>query len=156
MAKKTEQKLAETLYIDDGLTAKEIAFKLKVSEKSVGDWVQKGNWKERRLAKQTAPETFLKKYDDLLGALLDKRLKMERETLKTDQQKEDYRGIIDEMSKLSAIREKLVNDGKISLGTHVRCIERFMTALNKHDVKLFMQLIDFNKEYFTQLAEDLK
>lgn len=153
MAKDSIRLQAETLYIHDCLTAKEIAKRLSVSEKTLGAWVEKYNWKARKLSKHTTPEVFIQKYDELLGALLDKRLKFEKDNNVAD---DEYKGLIDEMSKLSALREKLLTDGKLSLGTHVRCIERFMQALNKQDVKLFMQLLDFNKQYFNQLAEDLR
>ncbi len=156
MAKYSEKKRAETLYIDECLTAKEISQKLGVSEKTIGKWVEVGKWKETRLAKQSAPETLVQKYDDIMVALLDKRLYFERLKTTTAEQKEEYRGIIDEMSKLSAMKQKLIGEGKLSLGTHVRCIERFMTALHKSDPKLFVQLLEFNKEYFTQLSQDLK
>lgn len=156
MAKEALRKQAETLYVDEGLTAKEIALRIKVSEKTIGDWKKKYNWKSKRIAKQTSPESQAKKYDELLDALLDKRLKLEKVDVKTPEQWDEYNRIIDDMSKLSAVKEKLFKDGKLSLGTHVRVIERFMSALNKSNPKLFMELLDFNKEYFTQLAGDLK
>jgi transposase len=156
MAKDSIRLQAETLYIDECLTASEIAKRLPVSEKSIGKWVHKYKWRQRRLARQTSPEAFIKKYDDLLNTLLDKRISLETKANLTPGEKEEYNRIIDEMSKVSAIKEKLLKEGKLSLGTHVRCIERFMSFLNKHHSRLFMELIEVNKEYFAHLTDDLK
>jgi hypothetical protein len=156
MAKDSIRLQAETLYIEDCLTAKEISLRIGATEKTIGKWVELHNWKERRLSKQSSPESFIKKYNDLLSALLDKRLRLEKELQTNPDAKEEYKGLIDEMSKISAMKEKLLHDGKLSLGTHVRCIERFMSALNKAEPKIFTQLLEFNKTYFTQLSSDLK
>lgn len=44
--KKVEQEFAKTLFVNEGLTQKEIAVRLDVSEKTVGTWVKKGNWEK--------------------------------------------------------------------------------------------------------------
>ncbi|MCE9539931.1 MAG: DUF1804 family protein [Bacteroidetes bacterium] len=154
MAKENEKQIAQSLYIEQCLTAKEIAKKLKVSEKTVGNWVDKGNWKELRISTQTTPDVLISKYNELLNILLDKRLKIEKSK---DKDGEDtMRSVIDEMSKVSAMIERLQIDGKASLRTHIHCLEKFMASLHQNNAKLFMQLIDFQKEYLTLLAEELK
>jgi hypothetical protein len=156
MAKDNEKKIAYTLYVDQCLTAKEIAFKLKVSEKTVGNWVEAGNWKDIKLSKQTTTQTILNKYNELLSALLDKRLNLEKKTTKDDDQQSEYNGIIDEMSKISAMIDKQQRDGRPSLRIHIMCLEKFMGALHNAQPKLFMQLVDFQIEYLQILAEELK
>jgi hypothetical protein len=157
MAKDNEKQIAQTLYIEQCLTAKEISKKINVSEKTIGTWVDKGNWRELRLSKQTTPDVLISKYNELLTILLDKRLKLEKEKSIGDENNEDsMRPIIDEMSKVSAMIERLQIDGKASLRTHIHCLEKFMASLHQNNTKLFMQLIDFQKEYLTLLAEELK
>jgi transposase len=156
MAKDSEKQIARTLYIDQCLTAKEIAKRLKLTEKTVGTWVDKGHWKELRLSKQSSPEVLLSKYNELLACLLDKRLEYERKTKKTDDEKADYSSVIDEMSKVSAMIDRVQKDGRTSLRIHIHCLEKFMAALNTHKPKLFMELIDYQKEYLTRLADELK
>lgn len=156
MAKDNEKQIAQSLYVDQCMTAKEIASKLKLTEKTVGRWVEAGNWKEIRLSKQTTTETLLSKYNELLSSLLDKRLKYEKKKDQTDEDKEDYKGIIDEMSKISAMIDRLQKDGRSSLRVHIMCIEKFMSALQNAQPKLFMQLLDFQIEYLQILAEELK
>lgn len=153
MAKDNEKQIAQTLYIDQCLTAKEIAAKINVSEKTVGKWVELGNWKQLRLSKQTTPDVLLSKYNELMTSLLDTRLKMEKNQ---ERGTKGYNNIIDEMSKVSAMMDSLHKDGRPSLRIHILVIERFMAALQQRDTKLFMGLIEFQKEYLTQLAEELK
>lgn len=156
MAKDNEKQIAYTLYVDQCLTAKEIANKIHVSEKTIGKWADVGNWKEIRLSKQTTNETLIGKYKELLNSLLDKRLRIEKTQDKNDDDKSEYNGIIDEMSKLSAIIDRLQKDGTPSLRIHIVCLEKFMGALHNAQPKLFMQLIDFQMEYLQILADELK
>lgn len=157
MAKDNQRLTAQTLYIDNCLSAKDIAQKLGVTEKTVGNWVEKGNWKAIRLSKQSSHETMLSRYNELMSLLLDKRLKYEKQqTPKSEEQQAEYRGVLDEMSKLAVLIDKIQVDGKLSLRTHILVLEKFMAALHQQHPKAFMELIDFQKEYFTLLAEELK
>ncbi len=153
MAKDNQKQVAYTLYVDKCMTAKDIAAKLKVTEKTIGEWVRKGNWKEIRLAKQATPELLASKYNELLNSLLDQRLEIEKTPgLKPD----NYYGIIDEMSKVAAMIDRLQKDGTLSLRTHILVLEKFMAALHQNNPQIFMQLIDFQKEYLTLLSQELK
>lgn len=157
MAKENEKQIAQTFYVEQCFTAKEIAVKLNVSEKTVGNWVEKGKWKELRLSHQTTPNALISKYNELLTTLLDKRLKLEKNTgSKIEDGDDKMRNIVDEMSKISACIDRLQVDGKASLRTHIHCLEKFTSSLHQGNPKLFMQLIDFQKEYLTRLAEELK
>lgn len=156
MAKDAERQIAQTLYIDHCLTAKEISSRIKATEKTIGKWVEAGNWKQLRLAKQSSPDVLLSKYNELLGLLLEKRLEFERKKTKSEDDKREYSSIIDEMSKVAAMIDRVQKDNKTSLRIHIHCIEKFMAALNTRNSKLFMDLIDFQKDYFTLLVEELK
>lgn len=156
MAKDNQRQIAQGLYIDHCFTAKDIAQKLDVSEKTVSQWVNKGNWRELRLSKQTTTDVMLGKYNELLNALLDKRLLYEKKQDKTDDDKHEYNGVIDEMSKVSAMIDKIQKDGRPSLRIHIMCVEKFMGALHQNKPKLYMDLIDFQRDYFTLLADELK
>jgi len=56
MAKANEKKIARELYIQQAKPAKEIADLLNVTEKTIGRWVEQGNWKSSRAAKATNQE----------------------------------------------------------------------------------------------------
>lgn len=157
MAKDSERQQARILYIEHCLTAKEIAARLGVSEKTVGNWVDAGNWKEGRLSKQTSADVLLSKYNELMGHLLERRLEFERKKVKTDEEKAQHAGVLDEMSKLSAMIERLQKDNKVSLRVHIHCLEKFMSALQNIKPKLFSpDLISFQLQYLDLLADELK
>lgn len=46
--KQVENDLAKRYYINDGLSQKEIAERLKLTEKTVSAWVKKGNWDKEK------------------------------------------------------------------------------------------------------------
>ncbi|MCK6648397.1 MAG: phage terminase small subunit-related protein [Bacteroidia bacterium] len=156
MAKDNERQIAYTLYTEKCLTAKEIAQKLKITEKTVGKWVEDGNWKDIRMSKQTSPDMLVSKNKELLEMLLDKRIKLEKINQKTEEQRDEMRNIIDEMSKISAMIDRLQDSGKISLRVHIVCLEKFSAAMQMRNPKLFKDIIDFQKEYLMLLAEELK
>ncbi len=44
--KETEREYAKLLFVKEGLPQKEIAERVKVTEKTIGKWIQEGNWKD--------------------------------------------------------------------------------------------------------------
>lgn len=48
--KKVEQDYSKTLFVNDGLSQKEIALRINVAEKTVGNWVKKGKWEDLRIS----------------------------------------------------------------------------------------------------------
>ena len=156
MSKDKERLIAQAMYIDQCMTAKEIASRINVAEKTIGKWIDAGNWRELRLSKQTTSDVLVKKQNELLELLLDKRLKFEKKETKTDDDKADYKNIIDEMSKVSAMIDRIQKDGRISLRTHIHCLEKFMGNIHQKYPDLFYKLIDHQTEYLQQLAEELK
>lgn len=48
--KQVEHDLAKRFYINDGLSQKEIAERLKLTEKTVGTWVKKGDWDKEKVS----------------------------------------------------------------------------------------------------------
>lgn len=156
MAKDKERKLAYDYYVNECLTAKEIAHKLHLQPKTVGEWVTKGGWKELRLSKQTTTDTLVGKYNELLSSLLDRRLLFEKKQNKTQEDKDEHKNIIDEMSKVAAIIDRVQKEGKVSLRIHIHCLEKFMAYVNTNNPKAFMQCIDLQREYLVLLSEELK
>jgi transposase len=48
ITKKEEKNYAQILFVSENLTAKEIAARVGVSEKTVGKWIKDGNWEKLR------------------------------------------------------------------------------------------------------------
>jgi len=151
MAKDKEREIAYIYYVEQGLNAKETAKKAGVTEKSVGNWVAKHFWKEIRTAKQTGPESLIKNYYDLLNKLVEKRLDLEN-----GKEAPEFKGLTDEISKISKSIENLKKDGRPTLRTHIYCVEQFFNKLLPVTEPYGFKevLIDFTKEYIKQLVAD--
>lgn len=68
--KQVENDLAKRYYVNDGLTQKEIAERLKLTEKTVGNWVKKGNWdKEKKSLLVTKDKQISDMYEQLASVL---------------------------------------------------------------------------------------
>ena len=50
MAKDEERTVARILFVEQGTSRKDIAARLKVREKTVGEWATKGGWEDQRTA----------------------------------------------------------------------------------------------------------
>jgi transposase len=151
--KDKERLLAEGYYIDQGWTAKQIAAALSVSEKTVGSWVEVGKWKEKRIAKETSPDSLLKSYSELLTGLVDRRLEILNSE---DKSSKELKGITDEISKISKAIDTIKKGGSPTLRVYIWCIERFMGGLQAHNPKLFFQLVEYQREHITLMAGELK
>lgn len=156
MAKNSERNQARVLFIDHGLNRKEIAARLGIAEKTVGKWAELGNWEAIKLAKESGNDTLVKNYNELLALLIEKRLNFEKKKNKTDDDKAEHASCIDEISKIAAAIDRIQKDGKLSLRTHIHCLEKFMKSMQRSESKLFNTVIEFQLSYLDELAEELK
>lgn len=150
MAKDKEKTLARVYYIDNNLDADVIADKLDVSKKTIDRWVAAGNWKNLKLAKQTAPEVLQGFYEELLQELVKKRLELERSNESSSKEKV---AISDEISKISKSLENSRKSDKPSLTAVVHVTENFMNALLQHDRKTYFKILEFHINWLQQMAE---
>jgi predicted DNA-binding protein YlxM (UPF0122 family) len=68
--KQVEHDLAKRYYIQDGMSQKEIAERLILTEKTVGTWVKKGNWdKEKTSLLVTKDKQIADLYDQLASII---------------------------------------------------------------------------------------
>ena len=158
MAKDKERKLAEELYIKEKKTAKYIAKVLKLSERTVGKWVEKYNWKSRRNAllgsAKSAEENMVK-----LGNIYAERLLAlsqenpgddieERERIS----KEEMR-IGDLLAKLNKYRESFEKDNRIPYAVYINVTEQVMAdMLNKMPQKLMPDILDFFETHINNVS----
>lgn len=152
--KQREYDLARIYYVEQGLTAKGIAAKLNVQEKTVGNWVNENDeaWKKERLARETGPNTLL---NALYTALEAAALKMAKLESGEKVEGEDLNSIADRISKINKSIDNAKKDTKPSLRIYIHCIETFMKALKADNPKLYIDLIDFQERHITRMAEEL-
>lgn len=58
-AKQLEKEYAQSLFVNENLTQKEIAERINVTEKTIGKWVKEGNWETLKVSMMTTKDTQL-------------------------------------------------------------------------------------------------
>ncbi|WP_329804371.1 DUF1804 family protein [Flavobacterium facile] len=150
MAKIREQKLAEDLYINAKKTAKEIASLVGVSEKTVGDWIVKFKWKERRNAKLSSTTNGLENLNQLIDTYAEKLIAIEQSD-KPDA-KERAR-LIDALAKANKSKESFEKDNKIPYNTYINVMELIMgDMLLKIEPKHHLPILEFFENHTNELA----
>ncbi len=159
MAKDKERDLAQILYVDQGLTAKEIAVKVGVSENTMTAWVNNGNWKDLRTAKLSATKVQVDNLKSIINDLATERLNLyqelnERTTNeeRASQIRERMAKIDDSVSKWNKTLESVNKEGKISLKDTIIVVEDILKEMSAIDHNLYLRLVDFFQAYINNLA----
>jgi hypothetical protein len=71
MKEHPQKKLAQLLFIDQGLDLKEISKMTGVSQNSLTAWNKEGGWKQLQNLRRTAPEQLLARYLEHQGRIMD-------------------------------------------------------------------------------------
>jgi predicted transcriptional regulator len=69
--KQVEKDLAKVLFVNEGVSQKEIADRLKVTEKTVSKWAKEGNWEKLKISLLVTKDNQLTGLYDQLQAVLD-------------------------------------------------------------------------------------
>jgi transposase len=80
ISKKEEKNYAQILYVKDNLTAKEIAGRVSVSEKTVGKWIKDGGWDKLRksllVTKQNMISMLYDQLDHITNLIAEREVKV--------------------------------------------------------------------------------
>jgi len=162
MAKDEERKRAEGLYIKDRKTAKEIAGLLKVTQKTIGDWVKKYNWKSRRNAALANLKTSQETAEKLFNVYAEKLLLLSQEDPGDDLEererisKEEMR-LGDLIAKLNKAKESFEKDNRIPYNVYINVAEQIMAAaIQSLPKKVQPEILDFFEDHITNLALNYK
>lgn len=154
---------AEHMYVNERKTAREIADTLDIAQKTVGEWVKKYLWKEKREAKVLAPRKRTENVERIISGmaekrlLLDARIEEEENSPAPDQEKIescrreiaaiDY-GVANWNKSLANIRK----DGQVSLTQYLQIMEDIFKALCAFDYPLYLKTIDFQEHHVNDLS----
>lgn len=164
MAKNKERQKAYEMFVEMFKTQKEIADFLEVSEKTVGDWVKKGNWKNERDARMNSHKTQTQNIHDLISDLTEEAQDLtERirdaeargdKTEATDLKKQRLL-ISQEVSSYNKTLEKIDKENKFTLSTYIDIQEDIFQALKEFDPALYFKTIDFQKQHIQHKSQTL-
>lgn len=146
-----KKRVAEELFMNfRDITQKEIAERVGVGEKTVGRWVEKGKWRERRERVQTGYreiETVAVRISERFLRQLERKV----ERMDAGEDVEITPGDIDMMVKAGNALEKLA--GRETLRGHIVHLVRFMEWLKERDLPLAQKLTDYVEEFFAVVGE---
>lgn len=133
-SKQQQREHARLLYVGERITLKEVAERVKVTEKTVGKWCKEDGWDALRKSLLTTRQTQLTRWYNQLDTISSKI--EERDNIPTNTE-------ADTMSKITSNIQKL--EIEIGLGEIVETGKKvitFIQQINLDDAKLFKNYFD--------------
>lgn len=161
MAKDKEKRIAFDYYTNQGFTAKAIAEIVNVSEKTVGDWVEKGNWKAVRDANINSSQSTFRNIKDLVSELTEQRLELNKEIKEAKEQgdnnlvlalRKQAAALSQEVAIQNKALEKLEKEAKIALGTYLEIMNDIFQNLEHLDKDLYLKTLDFQESHLATIS----
>ncbi|OWP84338.1 hypothetical protein BWK59_05810 [Flavobacterium davisii] len=132
--KKEEREYARILYVNERITYKEIASRVKVTEKTVSKWAEEDNWDKLRKSLLTTKQNQLTHWYNQLEAINEKVAA--RDNIPTNTE-------ADTMSKITSNIQKL--EVETNLGEYIEVgmkVLTFIQDINLEDAKKFKNYYD--------------
>ncbi|AOR29550.1 hypothetical protein FORMB_25330 [Formosa sp. Hel1_33_131] len=175
MAKEKEKQLARIYYIEQGKTAKWIAVKLSLTEKTVGSWIAKYGWKELRNAKENGIDKRIDNIKEVIDDIIEDRSvsrttlnKYKLDLVKAQEQKDqgtekaikeqisevkrEIVGFDDAISKWNKTLENFDKENKVSLSNYIHVMEEVFKDLLAFDSKLYKDTLDFQDQHINKVS----
>lgn len=135
LSKEKEREYARILYVSERITAKEIAERVGVSEKTIGTWIDKYGWDRLRQSLLTTRQNQLVHWYNQLDAM---NTDIATRTPPVPASKE-----ADTMSKITSNIQRL--ETEIGLGEYVEVGTKLLTfiqSIDLNDARLFKNYLD--------------
>ena len=161
MAKDKEKRIAFDYYTNQGLTAKAIADIVNVSEKTIGDWVEKGNWKAVRDANLNGAQTRSANIKELISELTDQQLEINIEIKEAkaigDKDRvialrQQSATISQEVAIQTKALERMDSDNKISLSTYLEVMNDIFKNLEHFYKDVYLKTLDFQESHLSTIS----
>jgi transposase len=140
--KDREKALAQDLFILTDKTQKEIASAVGVSEKTMSNWVEAGNWGTLRAGRLSTNSTVVSNLKEVL--------KQRSEQMLDEIRTGGTTKFGDELSKISKVIEQL--EGEMGIGTYIQVLQEFMGFVGNKDHKFRGQLAEYQAKFLNQKA----
>lgn len=160
MAKEKEKRIAFDYYTSQGMTAKAIAEIVNVNEKTIGNWIDKGNWKAVRDANLNSSKNQELNIKELISELTEQQLDISEQIklAKANNNNEEVSKLRRESAAISqevAIQTKAlerISSNKISLSTFLTVMTDIFQELEQFDKIIYNQTLDFQESYLQHIS----
>ncbi|MCT4644365.1 MAG: hypothetical protein N4A74_05200 [Carboxylicivirga sp.] len=158
LSKAVYEKLKRTAYeyvVVQGMSQKEVAVILDVTEATMSNWAKEAKWKEERENRQQCMSTDADNLKKLLRVMSQQRLELEESILdaqKIGDTKEEIRlrkearALSDEMSKQNKTLLSL-DKSTYTLGTYIDVMDEIFNALRVYNEDLWAKTVDFQSTH---------
>lgn len=153
-SKDNERNTAHNMYVFQGKCAKEISLVIKVTEKTVGNWITKGGWKAEREAEHNTGPKRIENIKRVIGNLTEKRLSVESEARAAEAKGDKAdKLLLDAQAASMALEVAYWNKAltgldkstRISLEIYLEVMESIFSDLKKYNSDLYLSTIDFQQ-----------
>lgn len=158
------RKEAHDLFVNDGLSNKEISERLKVSEKSVSKWINEneGLWKEERRAAVVNSKQQAGNIKEIIRMLAEDKLDILQRI--DSAEKEGDKDLVMELRKQAASLDNSVNawgkqmenmnkENRISLSVYLEVMDRVFDAMKAFNPHLYYESLDFQEEHIYDVSK---
>ena len=142
MAKTEQRKLARVMFVEQGTNRKEIADKIGVREKTVGEWASTGNWDALRTEYVSRQENVVRNLKELVNRKTMELLDMENDPACDPDAKSK---VFDQLSKASKALQTARGENDITLSARVRIMEWVFGELQAEHPDIYRKLVDFQE-----------
>ena len=162
MDNESKRRMARILFVEKGKNAREIEAEGFGTQKTIGRWIKKYNWKDLRDQFVNGPKQQIANIKQLIGSLTERRLanEVQLEQLPSDDKDtiadlhRDNIRISDEVSKWNKTLENLDKANKVGLSVYCHVMEEIFHALEKYDPQLFANTLDFQEDHLKNVASN--
>lgn len=164
MAKDKEKQQAYYYYVEKQRTAKETAALVGVTEKSVGDWISRGGWRELRQARALSATSRIDNIESLIDDLARQRIELGRELDEAIECADEKRAaelrrqmasVDDGAGKWNKTLENTKRDGKVRLTVYLDVMEQIFNALREFDQTLFLKTVEFQQQHVHDVSNKI-
>lgn len=161
MAKEKEKRIAFDYYTNQGLTAKAISDIIDVSEKTIGNWVDKGNWKSVRDANVNSNKSRAQNIKELISELTDQQLgiageikaaKAARDNNLVTELRKQSSAISQEVAIQTKALERMDTDNKTTLSKYLEIMNDIFQNLEAYDKDAYLKTLDFQESHLQTIS----
>lgn len=165
MARKdAERAKARRMFVELGITQKEIAEILDVRENTVGEWAKAENWRAARTARMTTNETVLENGKMAIANLSDIMLDLQRQRAEAVSKNDksliaicdgSILSTADAIAKTGGTVNRFEKNNAITLVTYLNVMDTIFKALQTEDPKLYHATLDFQERHVRETAKKI-
>jgi transcriptional regulator with XRE-family HTH domain len=140
------KKIAFALFMETDLTQKEIAERVKVTEKTISQWKQTEEWEIQKSAMNITPKKMIAGYYIQLE-------KLRQDIAAREKNPWPDASEADRIHKVAKAMKLLQKD--LTLSDYINAFEQLFKFINVSDPKLASAVLDFQNEFIQMKAKEL-